>query len=79
MTFGGDSYIRYRLKESFNEPSRSISLALRTAEPQGTLVFAAGQYDYSILEVCSMLTDFNRQLNQLTLLYKRKLRPFLLF
>lgn len=55
MTFGGDSYIRYRLKESFNEPSRSISLALRTAEPQGTLVFAAGQYDYSILEVCLTL------------------------
>lgn len=58
MTFGGDSYIRYRLKQSFDEPSRSISLALRTSEPQGTLVFAAGQYDYSILEVCPTLISF---------------------
>lgn len=58
MTFGGDSYIRYRLKESFDEPSRSISLALKTTEPQGTLVFAAGQYDYSILEVCTLLFTF---------------------
>lgn len=58
MTFDGESYIRYRLKESFDEPSRSISLALRTSQPQGTLVFAAGQYDYSILEVCSRLISF---------------------
>ena len=58
MTFDGESYIRYRLKESFDEPSRSISLALRTSQPQGTLVFAAGQYDYSILEVCSRLIPF---------------------
>lgn len=61
MTFGGDSYIRYRLKESFDEPSRSISLALKTTKPQGTLVFAAGQYDYSILEVCYALNLFKRQ------------------
>lgn len=54
MTFNGDSYIRYRLKQSFDEPSRSISLALKTTELQGTLVFAAGQYDYSILEVCKL-------------------------
>ena len=54
MTFTGESYIKYRLKGSFDEPSRSISLALRTTEPRGTLVFAAGQYDYSILEVCSL-------------------------
>lgn len=51
MTFTGESYIKYRLKGSFDEPSRSISLALRTTEPRGTLVFAAGQYDYSILEI----------------------------
>ena len=54
MTFTGESYIRYRLKGSFDEPSRSISLALRTTEPEGTLVFAAGQYDYTILEVCNL-------------------------
>lgn len=54
ISFGGDSYIRYKLKQSFDEPSRSISLALKTTEPRGTLVWAAGQYDYSILEVCLM-------------------------
>lgn len=62
MTFGGNSYIRYRLKEkSFDEPSRSISLALKTTEPEGTLVFAAGQYDYSILEVCAYTLGFTLQ------------------
>ena len=61
MTFGGNSYIRYRLKESFDEPSRSISLALKTTEPEGTLVFAAGQYDYSILEVCTYTLNFTLQ------------------
>ncbi|EDO27273.1 predicted protein, partial [Nematostella vectensis] len=50
-TFNGDSYIRYRLKETFDQPSRSIGLALKTVKSEGTLVFAAGQYDYSILEV----------------------------
>ncbi|EDO41767.1 predicted protein, partial [Nematostella vectensis] len=50
-TFNGDSYIRYRLKETFDQPSRSIGLALKTVKSEGTLVFAAGQYDYSILEI----------------------------
>jgi len=51
MSFRGNSYFRYRLKETINQPSRSVGLAVKTVKTEGTLVFAAGPYDYSILEV----------------------------
>lgn len=51
MSFSGNSYLRYRLKETINQPSRSVGLAVKTVKSEGTLVFAAGPYDYSILEV----------------------------
>jgi hypothetical protein len=50
-SFGGKSFVRYKLKETFNQPSRSVGLAIKTVKSEGTLVFAAGQYDYNILEV----------------------------
>ena len=49
-SFRGSSYLRYRVK-IFRQPSRSLSMAFKTWKSTGTLVYAAGDYDYSILEV----------------------------
>lgn len=60
--------MRYRLKETFNQPSRSVGLAIKTVKSEGTLVFAAGPYDYSILEV-------NKLLESLTLVIMMMIIP----
>lgn len=57
--FGGKSYAQYKVnKENVNgkrllEDQLTLSMRLRTVNPSGNLMYAAGKIDYNILEVCS--------------------------
>ena len=50
MSFSGKSYAQYIVKRSL-ERHLSASLALKTLHPSGTILFAAGDVDYSVLEL----------------------------
>lgn len=64
MSFSGKSYAQYTIKRSL-ERHLSASLALRTLHPSGTIMFAAGDVDYSVLELVSgfIRLDFVLQLS----------------
>ena len=49
MTFGGQSYVSYTVKRSI-ERHLSLSVGMRSLYPSGTIMYAAGNIDYSILE-----------------------------
>eukprot|EP00058_Branchiostoma_floridae_P023668 XP_002609158.1 hypothetical protein BRAFLDRAFT_131370 [Branchiostoma floridae] len=51
MTFGGNSYIRYTLANSVDQMSTQLSLAILPRSPNGKIMYARGEYDYSILEL----------------------------
>ncbi len=53
MTFGGQSYARWRL----NEPMQrrfTVSLEIRTVQKSARLMHAVGRVDYSLVEVQCM-------------------------
>ena len=57
MSFSGKSYAQYTIKRSL-ERHLSASLALKTLHPSGTVMFAAGDVDYSVLELVNGLIRF---------------------
>uniref|UniRef100_A0A8C3A5X4 FAT atypical cadherin 1a n=1 Tax=Cyclopterus lumpus TaxID=8103 RepID=A0A8C3A5X4_CYCLU len=50
LTFGGSSYVKYRLMENENKELMKLSLRLRTFSSHATVMYAKGT-DYSILEI----------------------------
>ncbi|XP_056266099.1 protocadherin Fat 1a isoform X2 [Pseudoliparis swirei] len=50
LTFGGSSYVKYRLMENENKELMKLSLRLRTFSSHATIMFAKGT-DYSVLEI----------------------------
>lgn len=55
ISFGGKSYARYKINKNqikqTIEDQLSLSLRIRTVQPTGNLMYAAGKVDYNILEV----------------------------
>ncbi|XP_071532452.1 fat-like cadherin-related tumor suppressor homolog isoform X3 [Panulirus ornatus] len=51
LSFRGKSYAQYSIARQAESNSLVLSVFLRTRNPVGTLVYAAGDVDYSILEV----------------------------
>ncbi|XP_042241898.1 fat-like cadherin-related tumor suppressor homolog isoform X2 [Homarus americanus] len=51
LSFRGKSYAQYSVARQAESSSLVLSVFLRTRNPVGTLVYAAGDVDYSILEV----------------------------
>ncbi|KAK3099997.1 hypothetical protein FSP39_013258 [Pinctada imbricata] len=52
MTFAGNSYAKWTLKEEFTIERRlSLTLRMKTRHRQASLMYVKGQFDYSILEV----------------------------
>lgn len=56
ISFSGKSYSQYRIinKKSI-EDQLSLSLRIRTVQPTGNLMYAAGKVDYNILEVSTVI------------------------
>ena len=52
ISFSGKSYAQYLMKRSL-ERHLSASIAVKTLYQQGTIMYAAGDVDYSILEVAN--------------------------
>ena len=52
MTFNGNSYVRYSLRDIKSKIS-SFAVSLRTTKPSGTIFSVKGDHDYLILEVIS--------------------------
>lgn len=50
MTFNGNSYVRYSLRDEKTKIS-SFSVSMRTTKPSGTIFSVKGSHDYFILEV----------------------------
>lgn len=59
ISFSGKSYSQYRIinKKSIEEEF-SLSLRIRTMQPTGNLMYAAGNVDYNILEVSSKMPNY---------------------
>lgn len=53
LSFKGKSYAQYSVARQAESSSLTLSLFLRTRHPVGTIVFTAGDIDFSILEVAS--------------------------
>jgi protocadherin Fat 1/2/3 len=55
VSFTGKSYAQYRVDKSLVkktlEDQLSLSLRIRTMQPTGNLMYAAGKVDYNVLEV----------------------------
>lgn len=52
ISFSGKSYSQYRIiNKQLIEDQLSLSLRIRTMQPTGNLMYAAGRVDYNILEV----------------------------
>ncbi|XP_063862581.1 fat-like cadherin-related tumor suppressor homolog isoform X4 [Scylla paramamosain] len=51
LSFKGKSYAQYSIARQTESSSLVLSAFMRTRNPVGTLVFAAGDVDYSVLEV----------------------------
>lgn len=55
ISFGGKSYARYRIDKTLVrqtiEDKLSLSLRVRSVQPTGNLMYAAGKIDYNILEI----------------------------
>ncbi|CAG9865049.1 unnamed protein product [Phyllotreta striolata] len=63
ISFGGKSYSQYRIinKKSI-EDRFSLSLRLRTVQPTGNILYAAGKIDYIILEIVNGRIQFRCEL-----------------
>ncbi|XP_048512093.1 fat-like cadherin-related tumor suppressor homolog isoform X4 [Athalia rosae] len=62
ISFSGKSYARYKvdkalIKETI-EDGLSLSLRIRTMQPTGNLMYAAGKVDYNILEVVNGVVQY---------------------
>ncbi|KAK7016210.1 long-chain fatty acid transporter fat1 [Halocaridina rubra] len=53
LSFKGKSYAQYSMTRQTETSSLMLSVFLRTRHPVGTIVYAAGDIDYSILEVAA--------------------------
>ncbi|XP_050707145.1 fat-like cadherin-related tumor suppressor homolog [Eriocheir sinensis] len=51
LSFRGKSYAQYSIAQQSESSSLMLSAFMRTRHPVGTLVFTAGDVDYSVLEV----------------------------
>jgi len=55
VSFSGKSYAQYKMDKSHVKKALldrlNLSLRIRTMQPAGTLMYAAGKVDYNILEV----------------------------
>ena len=55
VSFTGKSYAQYRVDKSLVkktiEDQLNLSLRIRTVQPTGNLMYAAGKVDYNVLEV----------------------------
>ncbi|XP_076064277.1 fat-like cadherin-related tumor suppressor homolog, partial [Oratosquilla oratoria] len=51
LSFKGKSYAQYTVARQAESSSLTVSVFIRTRHPVGTIVYAAGEVDYSILEV----------------------------
>ncbi|XP_046748553.1 fat-like cadherin-related tumor suppressor homolog isoform X2 [Diprion similis] len=62
ISFSGKSYARYKIDTSLTkhtiEDRLSLSLRIRTVQPTGNLMYAAGQIDYNILEVVNGVVQY---------------------
>ncbi|XP_056644010.1 fat-like cadherin-related tumor suppressor homolog isoform X1 [Diorhabda sublineata] len=63
ISFSGKSYSQYRIinKKSI-EDKFSLSLRIRTVQPTGNLLYAAGKIDYNILEIVNGRIQFRYEL-----------------
>lgn len=56
VSFSGKSYAQYRVEKTLVKKALqdrlNLSLRIRTMQPTGTLMYAAGKVDYNVLEVC---------------------------
>ncbi|XP_068085238.1 fat-like cadherin-related tumor suppressor homolog [Anabrus simplex] len=62
VSFTGKSYAQYRVDKSLAktilENQMSLSLRIRTMQPTGNLMYAAGKVDYNILEVVNGVVQY---------------------
>ncbi|XP_063239987.1 LOW QUALITY PROTEIN: fat-like cadherin-related tumor suppressor homolog [Bacillus rossius redtenbacheri] len=62
VSFGGRSYAQYSVAEAALgrtlEEQLSLSLRIRTVQPTGNLMYAAGRFDYNILEVVNGVVQY---------------------
>lgn len=63
ISFSGKSYSQYRIinKKSI-EDQLSLSLRIRTVQPTGNLMYAAGKIDYNILEIVNGAVQYRFEL-----------------
>ncbi|XP_015840544.1 fat-like cadherin-related tumor suppressor homolog isoform X3 [Tribolium castaneum] len=63
ISFSGKSYSQYRIinKKSI-EDQLSLSLRIRTVQPTGNLMYAAGKVDYNILEIVNGAVQYRFEL-----------------
>ncbi|XP_017769468.1 PREDICTED: fat-like cadherin-related tumor suppressor homolog isoform X4 [Nicrophorus vespilloides] len=63
ISFSGKSYSQYRIinKKSI-EDQLSLSLRIRTMQPTGNLMYAAGKVDYNILEIVNGAVQYRFEL-----------------
>lgn len=66
ISFGGKSYARYRIDKSYIrqtiEDRLSFSLRMRSVQPTGNLMYAAGKVDYNIMEIVNGVVQYRYDL-----------------
>ncbi|XP_068083906.1 fat-like cadherin-related tumor suppressor homolog [Anabrus simplex] len=62
VSFSGKSYAQYKVDKSqlkkILENQMSLSLRIRTVQPTGSLMYAAGKVDYNILEIVNGVVQY---------------------
>lgn len=62
VTFNGKSYLQYRMEKAATKKALEdhliFTLRLRTVQPTGNLMYAAGKVDYNILEIVSGVVQY---------------------
>ena len=65
ISFKGKSYSQYRIiNKKVIEDQLSLSLRIRTVQPSGNLMYAAGKVDYNILEVVNGIVQYRFELGK---------------
>ncbi|KAL3276606.1 hypothetical protein HHI36_011978 [Cryptolaemus montrouzieri] len=63
ISFSGKSYSQYHIiNKKLIEDQFSLSLRIRTVQPTGNLMYAAGKVDYNILEVINGIVQYRFEL-----------------
>lgn len=63
VSFGGKSYSQYRIvSKKAIEDQLSLSLRVRTLQPTGNLMYAAGKVDYNVLELVNGAVQYRFEL-----------------